>query len=171
MHWLFRYASKYIFLNEKKFLIDSNVKILGRNYWYARFWQKLLLFLQGVMWCRIGDAVQFVYSIQLDDNIKNHKYIRRKRSLPDINCTNFLHLSFGNIIFLPPALANNVFVFFVLFPCLYRCSTVVDVTYLWVFSRLYYDLVLHTLTLLFTKLEINAIFLISTSPTPTVCGL
>ena len=46
LHWLFRYASKYTFLHEKKILIDSHVKISGRNYWYARFWQKLLLFLQ-----------------------------------------------------------------------------------------------------------------------------
>ena len=33
---------------KKNILIDSHVKISGRNYWYARFWQKLLLFLQGV---------------------------------------------------------------------------------------------------------------------------
>ena len=33
---------------KKNFLIDSHVKILGRNYRYAHFWQKLLLFLQGV---------------------------------------------------------------------------------------------------------------------------
>ena len=32
---------------KKKFLIDSQVKISVRNYWYDRFWQKLLLFLQG----------------------------------------------------------------------------------------------------------------------------
>ena len=34
---------------KKKFLIESHVKILDRNYWYARFWKKLLKFLQGVM--------------------------------------------------------------------------------------------------------------------------
>ena len=28
-------------------IVDSHVKISGRNYWYARFWQKLLKFLQG----------------------------------------------------------------------------------------------------------------------------
>ena len=30
------------------FLIDSHVKNSGRNYWYARFWEKLLNFLHGV---------------------------------------------------------------------------------------------------------------------------
>ena len=32
---------------KKKFLRDSHVKISGRNYCYARFWQKLLLLLQS----------------------------------------------------------------------------------------------------------------------------
>ena len=32
LHWLFRYASKYIFLYGKKILIESHVKISGRNY-------------------------------------------------------------------------------------------------------------------------------------------
>ena len=31
LHWLFRYTAKYIFLHEKKILIDSHVKNSGRN--------------------------------------------------------------------------------------------------------------------------------------------
>ena len=55
-----------IFSYMKKCLIESHVKISDRNYWYARFGQKLLLFLQGaeVQNEGISDPTKRTYVLQ-----------------------------------------------------------------------------------------------------------
>ena len=49
LHWLFIYASKYIFPHKKIFLIDTHTKIRTEITDIIVFMKKLLKFLQGVV--------------------------------------------------------------------------------------------------------------------------